>query len=284
MTSAKSEAAAAVRIGAGLALRKRCELLALLRPCFARTEPWLQAGKYAAAVMSELPERNGWSIARHAGDKTPDRTQRLLNHASWDTFAAMSVVRRFAAAGLEDAARRRRRRGGLVIGAIDETGQEKAGEATAGVKRQYLGCAGKVANGINTVHLSYVREKTGHALIGARQWIPREHLEDPVKSLVMGLPPDLEFRTKGQLAIDISMDAAADPGLPLLLGARRAAADQGPADPRRRAQMAGRRRFRIRQGLLRAGPVPGPGCMPRSPATPCWSWPPSRSAPSPPRC
>jgi SRSO17 transposase len=28
-----------------------------------------------------------------------------------------------------------------VTGAIDETGQEKAGEATAGVKRQYLGCA-----------------------------------------------------------------------------------------------------------------------------------------------
>ena len=82
--------------------------------------------------MSELPERNGWSIARHAGDKTPDKTQRLLNHASWDTFAAMGVVRRFAAAGLEEAARRGKRRGGLVIGAIDETGQEKAGEATAG--------------------------------------------------------------------------------------------------------------------------------------------------------
>ena len=209
MTSAKSEAAAAVRIGAGLALRKRAELLALLRPCFARTGPWLQAGKYAAAVMSELPERNGWSIARHAGDKTPDKTQRLLNHASWDTFAAMGVVRRFAVAGLEEAARRGRRRRGLVIAAIDETGQEKAGELTAGVKRQYLGCAGRVANGINTVHLSYVREGTGHALIGARQWIPREHLEDPVRSLVMGLPLDLAFRTKGQLAIDISKDIAA---------------------------------------------------------------------------
>ena len=60
------------------------------------------------------------------------------------------------------------------------------------------------------MHLSYVREKTGHALIGARQWIPREHLEDPVKSLLMGLPLDLVFRTKGQLAIDISTDAAAD--------------------------------------------------------------------------
>jgi len=209
VTRTSSEAAATARIGAGLALQKRAELLELLRPCFVRPEPWLQAGKYAAAVMSELPERNGWSIARHAGDKTPDRTQRLLNHASWDTFAAMAVVRRFAVAGLEEAAWRRRRRG-LVIGALDETGQEKAGEATCGVKRQYLGCAGQVANGINTVHLSYVRDKTGHALIGARQWIPREHIDDPVKSLIMGLPPDLEFRTKGQLAIDISKDAAAD--------------------------------------------------------------------------
>jgi len=36
---------------------------------------------------------------------------------------------RFAAAGLEVAARRGRR-GRLVIGAIDETGQEKAGQAT----------------------------------------------------------------------------------------------------------------------------------------------------------
>ena len=163
-----------------------------------------------SALVSELPRVNGWSIARHGGDRTPDRAQRLLNHASWDTFTAMSVVRRFAAKGLEEAARRGRRRRGLVIGAIDETGQEKAGEATAGVKRQYLGCAGKVANGINTVHLSYVREKTGHALIGARQWIPAEHIDDPVRSLAMGLPPDLEFRTKGQLAIDLCAEVYAD--------------------------------------------------------------------------
>ena len=386
MTSTKSEAAAAVRIGAGLALRKRDELLGLLRPCFARTEPWLQAGKYVSALVSELPRVNGWSIARHGRDRTPDRTQRLLNHASWDTSAAMSVVRRFAAAGLEEAARRGRR-GGLVIGAIDETGQEKAGEATAGVKRQYLGCAGRVANGINTVHLSYVREKTGHALIGARQWIPREQIEDPVKSLLMGLPLDLEFRTKGQLAIDISTDAAADGIRPdfycgdevygsctqlrehfeaggqayvlrvpsnftltagcghendlragghgaaeaqAALGGplRRAAAPRasagtpGPGSPplSPRHHLLVRRHLRtgelafhycwvpdgqlltkarlIRAAGLRwpveedfafartasASTSARPGSTPRSPATPCWSWPPWPSAPSPPPC
>jgi SRSO17 transposase len=206
----ESKAAAAARIGAALARRKRSDLLDLLRPCFARTEPWVQAGKYAAAVMSDLRRRNGWTIAERSGDRTPDRTQRLLNRAVWDAFAAMGAVRRFAVAGLDEAARKAGRRRGLAVGAIDETGQVKAGGLTAGVKRQYLGCAGKVANGINTVHLAYVREGAGHALIGAREWIPAEHIADPVKSLAMGLPQDLVFRTKGQLAIDVLAEAFAD--------------------------------------------------------------------------
>ncbi len=122
----------------------------------------------------------------------------------------MSRVRRFAAAGLDQAAQRQRRAGAMSVGALDETGQPKAGAMTAGVKRQYMGCTGRVANGINTVHLSYVREKTGHVLIGARQWIPAEQIADPVTALTTGLPPDLAFRTKGQLALDVLDDAYAD--------------------------------------------------------------------------
>ena len=205
----ESKAAAAARIGAGLGRRKRAELLELLRPCFARVEPWLQAGKYAAALMSDLPRRNGWTLAERAGDRTPDRMQRLLSRAVWDAGAVIKVVRRFAVAGLDRAARLSGRRG-LAVGAIDETSQVKQGERTAGVKRHYLGCAGKVANGITTVHLAYAREGIGHALIAARQWIPREHLEDPAKRRVMRLPPDLAFRTKGQLAIDLLTEVPGD--------------------------------------------------------------------------
>jgi hypothetical protein len=106
VTTAKPKAAAAAaRIGAAVAARRRDELLGLLRSCFVRPEPWLQAGKYVGALVSGLPRRNGWTIAEYAGDRTPDRTQRLLNRAAWDTFAVMGVVRRFAVAGLEEAVR-----------------------------------------------------------------------------------------------------------------------------------------------------------------------------------
>jgi SRSO17 transposase len=205
----EDKAAAAARIGARRALRERSALLGLVRSCFARTQTWLAAGRYLNALVSDLPSRNGWSVAEQAGDRSPARAQRLLNRASWDEAAAMREVRRYAAAGLDAAAGRSRRRR-MAVGALDETGQEKQGSSTAGVKRQYMGCAGRVANGINTVHLSYVREKTGHALIGARQWIPAEDIDDPVKSLVTALPLNLRFRTKGQLAIDVLQDAYAD--------------------------------------------------------------------------
>ncbi len=165
-------------------------------------EPWLQAGRYAAALVSDLPRGNGWTLAERAGDRAPDRMQRLLSRAGWDGAAVIRAVRRFAVAGLDQAARGGGRRG-LAAGAVDETSQVQQGERTAGVKRRYLGCAAKVACGITTVHLAYAREGVGHALIAARQWIPREQLEDPARRRVVRLPPDLALRTRGQLAIDL---------------------------------------------------------------------------------
>ena len=130
------------------------ELMGRVRGCFARIEPWVQACGYVRAVSSDLPERNGWTIAEWIGDRTPDKTQRLLNHAVWDTDGVMSHVRRYAAAGLDEAAGRAGYGQLLRIGALDETGQEKKGQATAGVKRQHMGCAGGVDNGVNTAHLA----------------------------------------------------------------------------------------------------------------------------------
>jgi SRSO17 transposase len=192
-------------VEAALVCEKFGELMGRIGRCFARWEPRSRAAKYVRALMSDIPRKNGWTIAAEAGDATPDRMQRLLNHAVWDTFAVMAEVRGFAVAHLDAVAGP----GTLRVLALDETGQEKQGVATAGVKRQYMGCAGRVANGINTVHCSYAT-LAGHALIGARQWIPAEQVADPVCRASMGLPADLVFRTKPELALDILTDCLAE--------------------------------------------------------------------------
>jgi len=155
--------------------------------------------------MSDLPRKNGWTIAEHAGDLSPNKTQRLLNHAVWDQDTAMGIVRGFVAEQLGDQP--------LRVAALDESGQPKQGVATAGVKRQYMGCAGRIANGVNTVYCSYATPG-GHALIGARIWIPEDQLADTDRRAALGIPADVVFKTKPQLAQDILADMIADATMP----------------------------------------------------------------------
>lgn len=176
-----------------------------LRSCFARTKPFEQARKYLTGLMSDLPRKNGWTLAEHAGDQTPDRMQRLLNHAVWDHGHAQRVVRRFVVEALGDQP--------LRVGALDESGQEKQGESTAGTKRQYMGCAGRVANGVNTVYCSYATPG-GHALVGARVYVPEEQLADTEHRAALGIPAEVEFKTKPQLACDILTEMIADESIP----------------------------------------------------------------------
>ncbi|HEX9357979.1 MAG TPA: hypothetical protein VF933_29695 [Streptosporangiaceae bacterium] len=102
--------------------------MTLVGRCFGRIEPRLQARKYVAAVMSELPERNGWTIAEYVGDVTPDKSRRLLNHAKWDAGGAMALIRRFVVERLDRGAPA----ASMRIGALDETGQESTARPPLG--------------------------------------------------------------------------------------------------------------------------------------------------------
>ncbi|MEW9534754.1 hypothetical protein [Microbispora sp. NPDC049125] len=79
------------------------------------------------ALVSDLPRKNGWTIAEHAGDACPDPTQRLLNHTVWDHDAAMATIRGFVVEVLGAQP--------LVVAALDESGQRRT------VRRQ-RGCSG----------------------------------------------------------------------------------------------------------------------------------------------
>jgi SRSO17 transposase len=205
VTQDDHEAAAALIVEGHRAAANLALLHERLAPCFARRKPLVQARKYLTGLISDLPRKNSWTIAEHAGDATPDRMQRLLNHAVWDHDAAQGVVRGFVREHLRDQP--------LIVAALDESGQEKGGDATAGVKRQYMGCAGRIANGVNTVYCSYATPG-GHALVGARIWVPAEQLDDPDRRAMLGIDADVTFRTKPQLAIDILTDMVADATMP----------------------------------------------------------------------
>src|SRR6266568_5288119 len=45
----------------------------------------------STASPRTCPRKNGWTLAEHAGDHTPDKMQRLLNHAVWDHQQAQQV-------------------------------------------------------------------------------------------------------------------------------------------------------------------------------------------------
>ncbi len=188
MTTTDLEAAVASTVEeAVLACGNLNELMGCLAPCFARVEPRRQARKYVTGLIGDLPRKNCWALAEHAGDATPDKMQRLLERAAWDVFEAMRAVRTFAVARLGDPAD--------AVLVLDESGQEKAGEQTAGVQRQYLGCAGRVANGINVVYASYAAP-AGHAIIAARPYVPKDWADDSQRRRAAGIPENLSFATK----------------------------------------------------------------------------------------
>ena len=70
-------------------------------------------GQLARPVLRGLRRSNAPELPdEHAGDRTPDRMQRLLNDAVWDTTTAMGVIRRFVAEHLAPPA------AGLAVAAL----------------------------------------------------------------------------------------------------------------------------------------------------------------------
>src|SRR6266702_1510918 len=94
-------------------------------------------------------------------------------------------------------------REGDLIGpglAIDETADLKDGDATACVAPQHAGCTGKVENCVTTVFSAYVTT-TGQAWVDFDVYMPARWADDLPRRRAAGIPADLEFATRPQLAM-----------------------------------------------------------------------------------
>jgi len=153
-------------------------------------------GTYCRGLLSDLPRKSIEPIALAAG--TAVRTlQEFLVTSDWEYASARDTLQ----GQLKDVL------AGLpadplgTIGVIDETSCRKWGDHTPGVQRQYLGCVGKVDNGIVTVHVG-VAKGTFQALLDADLFLPQSWSEDRPRCRAAGIPDALKHRTKWRLAMD----------------------------------------------------------------------------------
>ena len=59
---------------------------------FRRVEPRRRARAFVLGLLAELPRKNCWTIAEHAGDSSPDGMQHLLARAKWDADGVREVL------------------------------------------------------------------------------------------------------------------------------------------------------------------------------------------------
>lgn len=166
------------------------------RECFGQDRTATHFDTYCRGLLSDLPRKSVEPIALAAG--TAVRTlQEFLVTSTWDHAAAREVLHRRVAEQLAE----------LppdpvgVVGVIDETSAVKKGDKTPGVQRQYLGCVGKIDNGIVTVHVG-VAKGAFQTLLDAELYLPKSWAADRERCRAAGIPDGVRYRAKWRIALD----------------------------------------------------------------------------------
>jgi len=166
------------------------------RDCFLQKRTMAHFDTYCRGLLSELPRKSVEPIALASG--TAVRTlQEFLVTARWDQERARARLQTDLA--VKVAAIPADTLG--TVGLIDETSCQKWGDQTPGVQRQYLGCLGKVDNGIVTVHVGIAKGRF-QALLDADLYLPESWHQDRERCRAAGIPDDVRYRPKWRIALD----------------------------------------------------------------------------------
>jgi SRSO17 transposase len=128
--------------------------------------------------------------------------QNLLGRAQWDADAVRDDLCDYVREHLGDP------KGVLVI---DETGFVKKGEHSAGVQRQYSGTAGRIENCQIGVFLAYATPR-GRTFLDRALYLPASWIEDRARCERAGIPAEVAFATKPELALQM-LGRALDAGV-----------------------------------------------------------------------
>lgn len=176
------------------------ELEAFLSPFmhhFVRAEGRHSLERYSTGLLTDLPRKNGDTIAQAIPDTNEQKLQGLLTGIQWDAsaFNAQRVARMRDEVILGD---------GVLI--FDDTGFAKQGKSSVGVARQYSGSLGKVGNCQVAVTGVYADPAVCWPL-NARLYLPKAWTDDPARCVKAGVPEDINFQTKPAIALELLDEA-----------------------------------------------------------------------------
>ena len=137
----------------------------------------------------------------------------LVAQAGWSDAAVLRVARDYAREAMEI-------QGPVEAWIIDDTGFPKKGTHSVGVAHQYCGPYGKTSNCQCAVSLS-MASRWASVPVAFRLYLPESWAKDMERRAVAGVPEDVVFRTKWQLALGL-IDAQRKDGvtdLPVLADA-----------------------------------------------------------------
>lgn len=166
---------------------------------------------YACGLFGEGDRKSAEPVAARlcGGPDRADATHQKLLHflarSEWEDRPVRLLAARF---GLKQMQRRR----AITHWIIDDTGFLKQGKCSPGVKRQYTGSAGKVANCQVAVSLTLSNEQT-QLPIDFSLFLPEDWAADPERCAAAKIPTSIGYKPKWQLALDM-IDAAVADDLP----------------------------------------------------------------------
>jgi len=170
-----------------------------LRPylfCCGYTQTFGHLHTYCRGLLSDLKRKSVEPIALASGCAVRTLQEFLRDH-QWQHGLVRDQLQRQVAttlASLSD--------DGLGnVGLIDETKAVKSGTKTPGVQRQYLGCVGKIDNGIVTVHLGVCKGRY-KTLIDTEPFLPQDGANDRPRCQAAGIPEDMDYRPKSTIALE----------------------------------------------------------------------------------
>jgi SRSO17 transposase len=162
--------------------------------CFPRKDQGSWVHRYLQGLLSDHPRKSIEPIALAHG--FPIRTmQAFIGESPWASAPLLHHHQQLVAQTLGEG-------DGVLL--VDESGMPKQGQHSVGVAPQYCGALGKVASCQVGVFVGYASRK-GYTLLDGQLFVPECWFDDTHAALreAVGLPSDLTFQTKPQLAVEV---------------------------------------------------------------------------------